>query len=284
MATLIDGRALAAGIEAGIRHEVEGLAGMGLVPSLVAVQVGEDPASEIYLRRQERACGRLGIRFRRVALGGDTTERQVLREIDQLNRNQEVTGIMVQMPLPSHVGVRAVRRALHPRKDVEGVHPQNLGWLLSGRTTLVPCTAAAVLHCIRSTGLALRGLEAVVVGHSETVGKPVALLLMEELCTVTVCHHGTVDLAAHTARADLLVVAVGKPGLISGPAVKPGATVIDVGITEVVRDGRSEVAGDVDASSVAPRAAFLTPVPGGVGPVTVAMLLRNIVASAVAPL
>jgi methylenetetrahydrofolate dehydrogenase (NADP+)/methenyltetrahydrofolate cyclohydrolase len=275
VATLIDGRAIAARIEKETQREILGLARMGARPSLVAVQVGEDSASELYLRRQERACARLGIPFRRLGLAAETSERQLLREISELNRDPGVTGIMLQMPLPPPINLRTARRALSPEKDVEGVHPQNLGWLLSGRPILIPCTAAAGIECLTETGAPLEGLEAVVVGHSETVGKPVALLLMERLCTVTVCHHGTRDLRAHTRRADVLVVAVGRPGLIDGDAVKEQSIVIDVGINEVERGGRTEVVGDVDAATVAPKAAWLTPVPGGVGPVTVAMLLRN---------
>jgi len=274
VARLIDGKKIAAEIRGEAEREVQALTRLGVVPSLVAVEVGDDPASELYLKRQETSCARLGIRYQRLRLEDSVTEAELIRQIGHLNHRPDVTGIIIQMPLPQHVNPRAARRAISPEKDVEGVQPQNLGYLLSGRTSLVPCTAAAALACIESTDLVLHGTEAVVVGHSETVGKPIALLLMERLATVTVCHHGTTDLASHTSRADLLVVAVGKPGLISSDTIKNGAVVIDIGINEIERDGHTEVVGDVDPGA-ADRASWMTPVPGGVGPVTVAMLLRN---------
>lgn len=277
MANLIDGKTIAAQVEAEVRREISALAELGIRPSLVAVDVGQDPASERYLRRQEKICSGLGVAYQRLRLDPALSERQIQRELANLNKREDVTGIILQSPLPDHINLRAARRAISPEKDVEGVHPQNLGYLLSGRPTLVPCTAAAALACVQATGLALKGLEAVVVGHSETVGKPVALLLMEQLATVTVCHIGTRDLASHLRSADLIVVAVGRPGLIDGSMVKEGVAVIDVGINEVERDGVQSVVGDVDRASVEPRAGWLTPVPGGVGPVTVAMLLRNTV-------
>lgn len=277
MATNIDGQQIARRIEDEVDRELKTLSQVGVVPSLVAVQAGDDKASVIYLRRQQKAATRLGIGYRIKKLGADVTEPELLREIGQLNRSPDVTGILVQMPLPPQINPRTIRRALHPDKDVEGVHPQNLGRLLSGGRHLVPCTAAAAFECLRSVPLSLEGREAVVVGHSETVGKPVALLLMEQLATVTVCHHGTQDVRAHTRRAEVLVVAVGKPGLVHGDDVLPGAVVVDIGINEVEREGRVEVVGDVDAASVGDRAGWLTPVPGGVGPVTVAMLFRNTV-------
>lgn len=275
MADLIDGKAIAASVRQQVKLEVEARVARGAPPSLIAVQVGRDPASELYLRRQEKSCSKLGIAYQRLPLPEDVSEDALLQELRELNVREDVTGIMLQMPLPPHIDPRRARRVLDPDKDVEGVHPENLGWLLSGRTTLVPPTAAAALACIESTGVVLKGAEAVVVGHSETVGKPVALLLMERLATVSVCHHETVELTAHTERADIVVVAVGKPGLVTAPMIKPGAVVVDVGINEVKQpDGRTIVVGDVDPG-VAERAGWLTPVPGGVGPVTVAMLMRN---------
>ena len=241
----------------------------------MSVQVGDDPASDLYARRQEKSCAELGIAYRRLRLPDDTCEDALLEELGALNAKDDVTGIILQMPLPSHIGPRRAQRSLDASKDVEGVHPENLGWLLSGRTTRVPPTAAATLACIESTGVPLEGAEVVVVGHSETVGKPVALLLMERLATVTVAHHATHDVARHTAKADIVVVAVGKPGLVTAAMIKPGAVVVDVGINEVAHeDGSTTVVGDVDPS-VADQAGWLSPVPGGVGPVTVAMLMRN---------
>lgn len=275
MAKLIDGKAIAAAVRREVQDAVATRAAQGAPPSLVAVQVADDAASDLYVRRQERSCAKLGIAFQRLRLPSDATEGRLLDELAALNGRGDVTGIILQMPLPAHINPRVARRGLAPDKDVEGVHPENLGWLLSGRTTRVPPTAAAALACIESTGVQLEGAEAVVIGHSETVGKPVALLLMERLATVTVAHHATHDLAAHTTRADVVVVAVGKPGLVTASMIKPGAVVVDVGINEVEQeDGSTIVVGDVDAS-VADQAGWLSPVPGGVGPVTVAMLMRN---------
>ena len=275
MAKLIDGKAIAAAVRREVQDAVATRAAQGAPPSLVAVQVADDAASDLYVRRQERSCAKLGIAFQRLRLPSDATEGRLLDELAALNGRGDVTGIILQMPLPAHINPRVARRGLAPDKDVEGVHPENLGWLLSGRTTRVPPTAAAALACIESTGVQLEGAEAVVIGHSETVGKPVALLLMERLATVTVAHHAPHDVAAHTTRADVVVVAVGKPGLVTASMIKPGAVVVDVGINEVEQeDGSTIVVGDVDAS-VADQAGWLSPVPGGVGPVTVAMLMRN---------
>ena len=280
MGSLIDGGTIAATIEEEVARECATLKRMGVAPALVAVQVGEDRASALYVKRQKRACERLGVGFLVRSLPADIQEHRLLRELSLLNANPQVTGIILQMPLPPHINARTARRALRPDKDVEGVHPQNLGYILSGKASLVPCTAAAVLECVLASVESLRGMETVVVGHSEIVGKPAALLLMERLATVTVCHIGTRELMDHTRRAELLVVAAGKPGLIQGDAVRPGAIVIDVGINEVVRDGRSVVIGDVDTEAALKSASLVTPVPGGVGPITVAILLRNTVRAA----
>lgn len=278
MTELIDGKAIAKAVRDEVAAEVEALTARGRQPHLIAVEVGHDPASELYVKRQAKTCKKLGIAYEQLRLPDSTNEADLLKELDRLAERTDVTGIILQMPLPDHIDPRTARRILCSEKDVEGVHPQNLGWLLSGRTTLVPPTAAAAFACIESTGVTLRGAEAVVVGHSETVGKPVALLLMESLATVTVCHHGTKDVASHTRKADIVVVAVGKPGLITGDMIRPGAVVVDVGINEIEDgDGGTRVVGDVDRESVEGVAGWLTPVPGGVGPVTVAMLTRNTV-------
>lgn len=274
------GAPIARRIEQDVRREASSLSRAGIVPTLVAIQVGQHAASELYLRRQQQACSRLGVGYRLRSLPADLPEQELLRELSLLNRNPEVTGIILQMPLPEHINPRRARRAIHPDKDVEGVHPQNLGYLLSGRPAVVPCTAAAVMACLDAAGTELKGSEAVVVGHSEIVGKPVALLLMERLATVTVCHHETRDLEAHTRRAGVLVVAVGRPHLLGREHVREGAVIVDVGINEV-RDGdRQVVVGDVDTGEVLPSSSLVTPVPGGVGPVTVAMLLANTVRAA----
>lgn len=276
MPQLIDGKALAARIEAETAREALALESMGASAVLATVQVGEHPAVDLYVRHQARAAERTGIAFRRTLLAADTSERQLMRELDALARNHEVSGVMLQTPLPEHINTRAVRRALDPLKDVEGVHPTNLGWLLSDRPGMVPCTAAAALECILSTGIELRGKRAVVVGHSETVGKPIAILLMERLATVTVCHHGTLDLAAEIRAAEVLVVAVGKAGLVNAADLRDGSVVVDVGINEIEVDGKRRIVGDV-AGSETSGAGWVTPVPGGVGPVTVALLMRNCV-------
>ncbi len=276
MPQLIDGKALATKIEAETAREALALESMGASAVLATVQVGAHPAVDLYVRHQARAAERTGIAFRRTLLAADTSERQLMRELDALARNHEVSGVMLQTPLPDHINTRAVRRALDPAKDVEGVHPTNLGWLLSDRPGMVPCTAAAALECILATGIELRGKRAVVIGHSETVGKPIAILLMERLATVTVCHHGTLDLPAEVRAAEVLVVAVGKAGLVQGADLRPGCIVVDVGINEIEVDGKRRIVGDVSGVA-ASAAAWATPVPGGVGPVTVALLMRNCV-------
>lgn len=275
MSEFIDGRAIALGIEQEAVEELARLRADGIEPHLVSLQVGHDPASEVYLRRQKRAFDRISLPYERETLPDDVDEATLEARIRELDADPRVTGIMLQMPLPDHLDGRRMRRRIEPEKDVEGVHPENLGYLLSGRTTLVPCTSAAAVRCIDETGAELRGKEVVVVGHSETVGKPIGLLLLERGATVTVCHKDTRDLAAHTRRAEVLVVAVGKAGLITPDMVRPEAVVIDIGINEVVRpDGSKGVVGDV-APEVSEVASYLTPVPGGVGPITVALLLMN---------
>lgn len=239
---------------------------------LVSLEVGQDPAAVAYVRNQQKAAADVGIDMEVSNLPPATTERHLLDAIDALNRRPEVAGVIVQRPLPPGIDTRVVQAAVAVHKDVEGMHPANMGALLSREPTLPPCTAAAAVHLIVSTGLPLRGAETVVLGRSEIVGKPVAILMLHHQATVTVCHTGTKRLADHTRRADILVVAVGKAGLVHGDMVKPGALVIDIG-TNQGPDGR--LVGDVDFASVSPVAGILTPVPGGVGPVTVAMLLRN---------
>ncbi len=239
---------------------------------LVSVEVGQNPAADVYVRNQTRAAREVGIEMEVSNLPLGTDERQLVEAIEVLNQRPEVAGVIVQRPLPPGIDPRVVQSAIDPHKDVEGMHPANMGAILYREPLLPPCTAAAAQHLIVSTGIDLRGAETVVVGHSEIVGKPIAVLLLHHLSTVTVCHVGTRKLIDHTRRADILVVAVGKAGLVHGDMVKPGAVVIDVGINQGA-DGR--ITGDVHFASTIEVAGFLTPVPGGVGPVTVAMLLRN---------
>lgn len=269
-AQLLDGKQIAAHMRQTLRKARDGLGPRPI--RLVSVEVGQNPAAAVYVRNQARAAQECGIDMEAQNLPLGTSETQLVGAIAELNRRQEVAGILVQRPLPPGIDPRAVQSAIDPNKDVEGMHPANMGAILYREPRLTPCTAAAAQQLILATGLDLRGAETVVVGHSEIVGKPIAVLLLHHLSTVTVCHVGTRQLIDHTKRADVLVVAVGKAGLVHGGMIKPGACVIDVGINQGP-DGK--VVGDVDFASAAAVAGFLTPVPGGVGPVTVAMLMRN---------
>ncbi len=247
---------------------------------LVSLEVGQHSAAAVYVRNQQRAAKEVGIEMETVNLPLLSTQEQVIAAIQELNARQEVAGIIVQRPLPVGVDPRHVQAAIDPHKDVEGMHPANMGSILYREPMFPPCTAAAAQQLILETGVDLRGAETVVVGHSEIVGKPIAVLLLHRLSTVTVCHIGTRRLVDHTRRADIVVVAVGKAGLVHGEMLKPGAVVIDVGINQGA-DGK--IVGDVDFASASEIAGHLTPVPGGVGPVTVAMLLRNTLRAAGAP-
>lgn len=247
---------------------------------LVAVAVGEDGESDVYVRNQARACSRVGIRFKTARLPVSSSQATLHDSLDTLAATPRVNGVILQMPLPPHLDARAAQEALDPRKDVEGIHHANLGRLAGGSPILSPCTARAAVHVLEAEGVPIEGAEAVVVGHSAIVGKPAALLLLDRLATVTVCHIATKDLAAHTRAADIVLVAVGKPGLVNGSMLKPGAAVVDIGINVVEDDdGKTRVVGDV-ADDAAEVAGLLTPVPRGVGPITVAMLLENTVMAA----
>jgi methylenetetrahydrofolate dehydrogenase (NADP+) / methenyltetrahydrofolate cyclohydrolase len=274
-ARIVDGRALAREIEARVDAEVAELSRHRPL-RLVAVSVGGGAASEVYLRNQRRACERARIEYVLERLPERTQQSALHARLAALSHDVAVTGVILQLPLPPSLSARAAQDAIDPAKDVEGVHRDNLGMVAGGRALLAPCTARAAVHILEAEGVALKGAECVVVGHSEIVGKPVAMLLLDRLATVTVCHIETRDLASHTRRADVVVVAVGKAGLIRGEMLRRGAAVVDVGIN-VTADGK--VVGDVaaDAGAVA---GLLTPVPGGVGPVTVAMLLQNTVTAA----
>lgn len=278
-ATTIDGKAIARRIREEVARAAAALAdSTGVTPCLAAVLVGDDPASATYVRMKERACDEAGLRSRVTRLPADTTQETLLDLVGELDSDPAVHGILVQLPLPPAIDAAAVMRAIDPRKDVDGFHPTNVGRVALGDTEagFVPATPAGVLRLLREAGVELAGAEAVVVGRSDIVGKPVALLLLHAHATVTVCHSATRDLAGHTSRADVLVVAVGRPGLVTGEMVKPGAAVIDVGTNRVEGpDGGSRLVGDVEAATVREVAGWLTPVPGGVGPMTIAMLLEN---------
>lgn len=269
-AQLLDGKQIAKRMRERLRESRDAFGDHPV--RLVSVEIGQNPAAAVYVRNQQRAAAEVGIDMETVNLPVGTTEADLLSAIAGLNSRADVSGMLVQRPLPPGIDPRTVQMAIDPRKDVEGMHPSNMGAILYKEPLLPPCTAAAAQQLIVATGMDLRGTETVVVGHSEIVGKPIAVLLLHHLSTVTVCHIGTRNLVEHTRRADIIVVAVGKAGLVHGDMIKPGACVIDVGINQGA-DGK--IVGDVDFASANEVAGFLTPVPGGVGPVTVAMLLRN---------
>ncbi|MSP98188.1 MAG: bifunctional methylenetetrahydrofolate dehydrogenase/methenyltetrahydrofolate cyclohydrolase FolD [Betaproteobacteria bacterium] len=274
---IIDGNAIARETRAHLRERVLALKTAGVQPGLAVIVAGDHPASQVYVRNKLRACGETGVRSHRIELGADVRESELLDRIAALNRDAGVHGILVQLPLPAQISPHRVQQAVSPEKDVDGLNPVNIGLLAAGHPRFVPCTPAGVLQLLAHEGIALIGRQAVVVGRSNIVGKPVALLLLQQGATVTICHSKTPDLAEVTRRADVLVVAAGKANLVDGSAVKPGAVVVDVGINRLP-DGK--LAGDVDFKSVNGVASHLTPVPGGVGPMTIAMLLANTVQAA----
>jgi methylenetetrahydrofolate dehydrogenase (NADP+)/methenyltetrahydrofolate cyclohydrolase len=276
-ARLIDGKAVAAEVRARVAAEVATYAReAGRVPVLATVIVGEDPASQIYIRNKHRACEEVGIRSAHHGLAAATSEEELLELVEALGRDEEVDGILVQLPLPEQIDPDRVVAAIDPAKDVDGLTPANAGLLAHGTPGLVPCTPAGVMELLQHEDVVLEGAEAVVVGRSKLVGVPVARLLLAADATVTICHSRTRDLAATCRRADVLVAAVGVPKLLGADAVKPGAVVIDVGMNRS-EDG---LCGDVDFEPAAQVAAAITPVPGGVGPMTIAMLLVNTLAAA----
>jgi methylenetetrahydrofolate dehydrogenase (NADP+)/methenyltetrahydrofolate cyclohydrolase len=280
-ASILDGNALAEQAKKDVQARVRVLKEQGHSVKLVALLVGSTSAGELYARRQGQACSAVGIEYELITLPAVAAASDVAAAIQKLNTDASVTGIMLHLPLPAPLDATQLQYAINPVKDVEGVNPANIGHVVYGHILIAPCTARAVMELIGASGMTLRGAEAVVVGASEIAGKPIALLLAAELATVTICQIATRDLASHTRRADLLVVAVGKPGLIGADHVRPGAVVIDVGINRVkLPDGTSKTVGDVDFDAVKEKAAFITPVPGGVGPMTVAMLLKNTLRSA----
>ena len=270
---IIDGKALSAAIKDEVREQVLSLKEKyGRVPCLCVIIVGENPASQVYVRNKVRAAGQVGIDSMKIELPADTSEEDLLARIASLNADPAVDGILVQLPLPKHIDEEKVIDAIACEKDVDGFHPANVAGLWLGKDCIVPCTPVGILRLIDSTGVSLSGKQAVVVGRSNIVGKPVAKLLLDRNATVTIAHSRTADLGSVTSQADVLVVAVGKAGLIKGDMVKPGAVVIDVGMN---RDAEGHLCGDVDFPSCAEVAGWITPVPGGVGPMTIAMLMVN---------
>ena len=280
-AQIIDGSALAGKIKLEVTQQVKLLTAQGRPVHLTALLVGSTAAGELYAQRQGEACRAVGINYQLLTYPPEITQRELKLEIRRLNSDPSVTGIMMHLPLPNHLDHPRLQYEIDVVKDVEGVNPANIGYVVYGHTLIAPCTALAVIELIKSTGIELAGAEAVVVGASEIAGKPIALLLAEQMATVTLCHIKTKDVSQHTRRADIVVVAVGKPLLIGADHIKPGAIVIDVGINRVtIADGTKRTVGDVDFDSVKNIAGHITPVPGGVGPMTVAMLLRNTLRSA----
>ena len=270
-AALLDGKSMSAELRSEIARRVAAMKERGVTPGLAVILVGNDPASEIYVRNKGRGCEEVGMLSRTFRMGEGTSQEELETEIDKLNRDPAIHGILVQLPLPRQLDEQAALAKILPEKDVDGFHLINAGHLMTGTEGVIPCTPKGALYMIRQTGIDLNGKEAVVIGRSNIVGKPMAMLLLRENCTVTICHSRTKNLAEHTRRADILVAAVGKAGFVTEDMVKDGAVVIDVGINRV--DGK--VCGDVDFDRVKEKAGWITPVPGGVGKMTITMLLSN---------
>lgn len=279
-AKIIDGKAIAAEVRAEVKDEAETLSGKGVTPGLATVLVGEDPASHVYVRAKRKACAEVGIKAWDHDLDASISEEDLLALIDKLNADDSVHGILVQLPLPEHIDEQKVLDAVSPAKDADGFHPCNLGRLLAGAPLVAPATPAGIQQLLLRSNVETAGAEVVIVGRSNIVGKPLSALLMQKgpgaNATVTICHTQTRDLSEHTLAADILVAAIGRAHAISGPMVREGATVIDVGVNRT-DDG---LVGDVDFEAATERASAITPVPGGVGPMTIAMLLKNVVALA----
>jgi methylenetetrahydrofolate dehydrogenase (NADP+)/methenyltetrahydrofolate cyclohydrolase len=273
MADIIDGKAVAKEVQRQIKEEVVGLERRwGMAPGLGVVLVGDDPASLIYVKSKEKACREVGIKSFEHLFPATISEKELLGVINQLNKNKNVHGILVQMPLPAHIHSEKILEAVSPHKDIDGFHPLSQGMLLLGAAGFRPCTPLAIMKLLESARCELKGKNAVVVGRSNIVGKPVALMLLEKHATVTLCHSRTANLREEVGRADILVVAIGKAGLVRGDWIKPGAVVIDVGVNRLPS---GKLCGDVEFETARDRASVITPVPGGVGPVTICMLLYN---------
>ena len=275
-AKILSGKEMSESLRREIAERVARLKDKGITPGLAVILVGNDPASEIYVRNKGNGCAETGMYSRTLQMPAETTQEELEAAIEALNSDPAIHGILVQLPLPGHLDEQAALKKILPEKDVDGFHLINAGHMLTGTEGVVACTPRGALYMIKSTGMELSGKEAVVIGRSNIVGKPMAMLLLRENCTVTICHSRTKDLAAHTRRADILVAAVGKAGFVTADMVKPGAVVIDVGINRV--DGK--VMGDVDFEALKEVAGWITPVPGGVGKMTITMLLANTVEAA----
>lgn len=274
MAAIIDGKQISKQIKDELKEQVAAYRAQGIEIALAVIQVGNDPASTVYVGNKKKACEYIGIQSVSYELPEETTEEELLAIIDKLNHDDSIYGILVQLPVPKHINENHIIQAIDPKKDVDGFHPQSVGALSIGQAGFVSCTPAGIIQLLKRSGIAIEGKECVVLGRSNIVGKPMAMLLLRENGTVTVCHSRTRDLKKVTERADILVVAIGRPKMIDASYVKEGAVVIDVGIH---RDENNKLCGDVDYASVEPVASAITPVPGGVGPMTIAMLMHNCV-------
>ena len=277
MATILNGKQVAAEIRAELKTRAEALRKDGVVPCLAVLLAGDDPASKIYVRNKKRACEEIGIESRELLFPESVTEEELIAQIRALNEDPAVDAMLVQLPLPRHINEARVLAEIAPEKDADGFHVVNAGRLFTGQTSVLPCTPAGCMELLRRANVEFSGKHAVVVGRSNIVGKPMAMLLLNEHCTVTICHSRTKDLARFTRDADILVAAVGRPGIITGEMIKPGAAVIDVGINRLEN---GKLMGDVDFASAEPVAGAITPVPGGVGPMTIAMLMQNAILAA----
>jgi methylenetetrahydrofolate dehydrogenase (NADP+)/methenyltetrahydrofolate cyclohydrolase len=276
-AELIDGKAIAARMRAETQAAAAALAAEGWVPRLVSISVGDVAAAELYVRNQSRQAEAAGVGFEARNYPADISLEQLTGVLAGLNADPRVNGVIIQRPLPGHIPVKALQKAVHPLKDVEGMHPASIGNIVYNDLTLGPCTAVAAVEILKTLPLQIEGLDVCVIGHSEIVGKPIAFLLMGLGATVTVCHHMTRQVAVHARAADAVFVAVGKPGLVTGAMLKPGAALIDIGINRIAGPEGARTVGDADFASCAEVAGWITPVPGGVGPVTVAILMKNAV-------
>ncbi len=277
MAIIIDGKAVSAAIKQRVAQQAAALQKQNIQPGLAVILVGDDPASQIYVNNKKKACEVCGIRSFSYSLPAQTTQDELLELIGALNQNPDVNGILVQLPVPRHIQPDAVINAIDPLKDVDAFHPVNVGKIMQGTASLLPCTPAGVIELIDSAGIDPAGKDCVVIGRSNIVGKPMAMLMMHRNATVTICHSKTQNLTAKCRQADILISSVGKPHFVTADMIKPGAVVIDVGINRQ-KDGK--LCGDVEFEAVAPIAGAITPVPGGVGPMTIAMLMQNTVTAA----
>lgn len=278
MAKILSGKTVSQRIKDELKKEVENLKANGINPGLAVIIVGDDPASKVYVNNKKKACAQIGIYSEEYALDAETTQDELLKLIDKLNKADNISGILVQLPVPKHIDEETIINAIDPKKDVDAFHPVNVGKIMVGNYDFVPCTPAGVMELIKESGIDVAGKECVIVGRSNIVGKPQAMLLLHENGTVTICHSKTRDLKETTKRADILVAAVGVPEMITGDMIKEGAVVIDVGINRIAP---KKLVGDVHFESAEKVAGAITPVPGGVGPMTIAMLMKNTVKAAI---